>query len=64
LAGSRGAVDRGGGSTTTNTSTSQTHIGEMNVTVPPGANPDDYAFRIQGVLQRNDPVQQAVTGQR
>jgi hypothetical protein len=34
------------------------------VTVPPGASPDDYAHRIQGVLQRNDPVQQALTGQR
>jgi hypothetical protein len=65
LTGARSALDRGGDTTTNNsTSASSTHIGEMHVTVPPGASADDYAHRIQGVLQRNDPVQQAVTGQR
>jgi chaperonin cofactor prefoldin len=65
MSGARSAIEReGDSSTTNNTSTSQTHIGEMHVTVPPGASADDYAYRIQGVLQRNDPVQQAVTGQR
>ena len=60
--GARGALWRGGDSTTNNTTTSSTHIGEMNVSVPPGADPAAYAAGIRQHLQRNDPVQQSLTG--
>jgi hypothetical protein len=45
-----------------NTNTSSTHIGEMNVSVPPGASPADYASGIRQELDRFDNVQNANMG--
>lgn len=49
-------------STTNTNNSSQTHIGSMNVTVPPGADPVGYANGIRQELQRYDNVMQAQTG--
>lgn len=60
--GASSALLRGGDTSTTNTNTSSTHIGEMNVTVPPGADPVAYGNGIRQELQRFDNVQQSNTG--
>jgi len=60
--GAGSALTRGGDTATTNTNTSSTHIGEMNVTVPPGADPAGYAHGIRQELRRYDNVQQSNTG--
>lgn len=61
--GSRGALLRDSSSTTNNnTSSSSTNIGNMNVTVPPGADPTAYASGIRQELERFDNVQQSNTG--
>jgi hypothetical protein len=63
LGGSRAALDRANSTTNNNTtSSSATHIGEMHVTVPPGADPAGYASGIKQELQRYDNVQNANTG--
>jgi hypothetical protein len=64
LGGARGALSRGGDTTTNNTNTSSTSIGEMHVTVPHGADPAAYGAGIRQELQRFDNVQQANTGLR
>jgi hypothetical protein len=51
-----------GGSTTNNSSSSQTSIGTMNVSVPQGANPGDYADGIREHLERVAPVYHSLTG--
>lgn len=60
--GARNAIT--GGDTTTNNTTSSTHIGSMNVTVPPGADPAAYGQGIRQELMRTDPVFQSTTGMR
>jgi hypothetical protein len=60
--GSRGALMRGGDSTTNNSNSSSTHIGSMNVSVPPGADPAGYAAGIRQELQHFDNVQNSNTG--
>lgn len=60
--GARGALVRGGDTNTTNTNTSSTSIGQMNVTVPHGADPVSYAHGIQQELQRWGAVADANTG--
>jgi hypothetical protein len=49
-------------STTHNTSSSATSIGTMNVSVPQGANPGDYADGIREHLERVAPVYHSLTG--
>ena len=60
--GSRGALMRGGDSTTNNSNSSSTHINNMNVSVPPGADPAAYASGISQELQHFDNVQNSNTG--
>lgn len=55
------AIGRDGG-TTDNRRTSQTTIGEMHVTVPPGSDPAAYGTGIQQELRRFDSVQNSLTG--
>lgn len=50
------------GSITNNTRTSSTHIGNMSVSVPPGADPDAYAKGIRQRLDHYDNVQGANQG--
>ena len=59
--GARGRLLREGNSTV-NTNTSSTHIGEMNVTVPPGGDPAAYGAGIQQHLERFNNIQNANTG--
>jgi hypothetical protein len=61
--GSKGALIRGGdSSSTTNSNTSMTNIHSMNVTVPRGADPSAYADGIQRRLSDYNNVQNANTG--
>lgn len=62
--GAAGAITRGGDSSSVNNNTSSTHIGEMNVTVPPGSDPAAYGAGIQQHLERYNNVQNANTGMR
>lgn len=59
---SRDALQGGSQTSNSTTNSSQTHIGEMNVTVPHGADPEAYSAGIKQSLQRYDNVQQSVTG--
>jgi len=57
-----GASLRSGGGTVNNSRSNATHIGEMNVTVPQGADPAGYARGISQELQRYDHVMNANEG--
>ncbi len=60
--GARGALMRGNVSTTTNSNNRTATFGDINVTVPPGADPTGYASGIQQELQRYSPVMNANQG--
>ena len=62
LGGSRAAMLREGGAVMNNNRNSSTNIGNMNVTVPPGADPAGYANGIRQELQRYDNVMNANQG--
>ena len=61
LGGSRATMLREG-AVTNNNRNSSTNIGNMNVTVPPGADPAGYANGIRQELQRYDNVMNANQG--
>lgn len=60
--GARGALVTGGGSSVTNSRSSSTSIENLNVTVPEGASPGEYASGIKQDLQRYDTVMNANQG--
>ena len=60
--GARGALIQGGGPSINNSRSSSTSIENMNVTVPAGASPGEYAAGIQQDLQRFDTVMNANQG--
>lgn len=62
LSGAGAALRTGGGTVNNNTRSNQTHIGNMHVTVPPGADPAGYGRGISQELQRYDTVMHANEG--
>lgn len=60
--GARGALIQGGGPSINNSRSSSTSIENMNVTVPAGASPGEYAAGIKQDLQRFDTVMNANQG--
>jgi hypothetical protein len=62
LGGARSAMRSGGGVVNNNQRSNETHIDNMTVTVPPGADPAGYARGISQELQRYDNVMKSNEG--
>lgn len=62
LGGAGAALRSGGGTVNNNSRSNQTHIDNMHVTVPPGADPAGYARGISQELKRYDTVMHANEG--
>lgn len=62
LGGAGAALRSGGGTVNNNSRSNQTHIDNMHVTVPPGADPAGYARGISQELKRYDNVMNANEG--